>query len=184
MYTATFKRLIAGLAITLALLVALINSAAVKAEDNDSNYYYQAKSGDTLTSIAKSFGMTIEKLLLANPQITDPNILLRGQVIKIPAGRSENALLPNPPKGRLIHWQLERTGRRIERSEHYYLARSGDTLTGIARKYGVSLEKLLLVNPQIEDENKLYRGELVKIPDGRSETAPPFYQTPPDKSSK
>jgi len=166
------------LAAVLALAAALAVSAPALAAENDGTAPYRVLHGDTLTKIAARFGLSVENLLLANPQIKDPNLILTGQVITLPAGRSEG-LPAAAPKGRLIHWQLERAGRVIDRSEHFYLVRSGDTLTGIARKYGVTLEKLLSVNPQIEDPNILFRGELVKIPDGRSETAPPFYQTPP-----
>lgn len=178
MSASRIKRTLSLLAILLALVVALMNSATVQAADNDGTAPYRVQNGDTLTKIANRFGLTVEKLLLANPQIKDPNLLLTGQVITLPAGRSEG-LLAAAPQGRLIHWQLERNGRVIDKEEGYYLARSGDTLIGIARKYGVTLERLLQVNPQIEDPNKLYRGELVKIPSGRSENAPPFYQTPP-----
>ena len=178
MFAATTKRVLTLLAIALVLGVALMNSAAVRAAENDGNYYYQAKSGDSLTSIAKMFGMTLEKVMLANPQIKDPNLILSGQVITIPAGRAETLLANGSAHGRLIHWQLERQGQRIERSDHYYLVKNGDTLTGIAKKYGVSLEKLLSVNPQIDDQNKLYRGELVKIPEGRSESRPTLLPDP------
>ncbi len=177
MSASSIKRIVSFLAIALVMVVALMNSSPVQAAENDGTALYRVLNGDTLTKIANRFGLTVEKLLLANPQIKDPNVLLTGQMIILPSGRSEG--LQPAPKGRLIHWQLERNGRVIDKEEGYYLARSGDTLIGIARKYGVTLERLLAVNPQIEDANKLYRGELIKIPSGRSENAPPFYQTPP-----
>jgi len=179
----TAKWILSILAITLVLGIALMSSAPVQAADNDGTAPYQIRNGDNLTKIARRFGLTVDQLMLANPQITDPNRILTGTTLTLPPGRSEG-LSDREPEGRLIHWQLERDGRRIERSEHFYLARSGDSLIGIARKYGVPFENLMAVNPQIDDANVLFRGELVKIPDGRSETAPPFYQTPPDRSSK
>jgi morphogenetic protein associated with SpoVID len=43
------------------------------------------KSGDTLSQIAKSKGMTLKSLLAANPQIKNANQIRVGQTIKIPA---------------------------------------------------------------------------------------------------
>lgn len=45
---------------------------------------YTVKAGDTLTAIAKANGTTVDALLKANPQITNPNLIKVGQVIKIP----------------------------------------------------------------------------------------------------
>ncbi len=49
---------------------------------------YTVKKGDTLTSIAKKYGTTVQALLEANPQIKNPNLIKVGQVIKIP-GKEE-----------------------------------------------------------------------------------------------
>lgn len=45
---------------------------------------YIVKSGDTLSKIAASFGLTVEDLLAVNPQITDPNSIQIGDEIVIP----------------------------------------------------------------------------------------------------
>lgn len=51
---------------------------------------YTVKKGDTLTSIAKKYGTTVQALLAANPQITNPNLIKVGQVIRIPGKEEEN----------------------------------------------------------------------------------------------
>ena len=45
---------------------------------------YTIKKGDTLSKIAKSFGVTAQQILTANPQIKDPNKIKIGDVITIP----------------------------------------------------------------------------------------------------
>lgn len=50
---------------------------------------YVVQPGDTLFKIAMRFGTTVDAILAANPEITDPNVIFPGQKILIPA----------PPKG-------------------------------------------------------------------------------------
>ena len=45
---------------------------------------YRIKNGDTLGKIAKRFDVTVGDILAANPQITDPDHIVPGQVITIP----------------------------------------------------------------------------------------------------
>lgn len=50
---------------------------------------YTVKKGDTLSAIAKKYGITLEALLKANPQIKNPNLIKIGQVINIPGKEEE-----------------------------------------------------------------------------------------------
>ena len=50
---------------------------------------YIVQPGDTLFKIAQRFGTTVDAIVAANPEITDPNMIFPGQKILIPA----------PPKG-------------------------------------------------------------------------------------
>jgi len=45
---------------------------------------YVIQKGDTLSSIARKFNVTVEAILAVNPQITNPNIIFAGRTIKIP----------------------------------------------------------------------------------------------------
>ena len=45
-----------------------------------------------------------------------------------------------------------------------YIVRKGDTLWGIAKKYGVSLTALISANPQIRNPNLIYPGDEVRLP--------------------
>ena len=56
---------------------------------------YKIKSGDTLSQIAKSKGITLKSLLAANPSIKNANRIRVGQSIKIPSGDKSS----NPYKG-------------------------------------------------------------------------------------
>src|SRR5512139_261614 len=57
---------------------------------------YTIKSGDSLSKIAKRFGLRLADLLIANPDIDDPNRIRVGQRISIPEGTATPAV-PEPP---------------------------------------------------------------------------------------
>jgi LysM repeat protein len=171
-------------AAALALLaVALFQASPVFAAQSDGTAEYTVRSGDTLTSIADQYGLTVQSIVDANRSITDPNLILRNQVITLPVGRSEG-VSPSERNARSYAWMLERDGRRVSSDDRMYLVRSGDTLNRIANAYGIAEERLLAVNPQLAENNQLFRGELIRIPYGLAEKAPSFYQTPADTSSR
>jgi LysM repeat protein len=63
-----------------------------------SGFYYTVQRGDSLFLIGRRFGVTVQQLLQANPQITNPNLIYVGQVICIPrAGVGE----PEAPGGNI-----------------------------------------------------------------------------------
>jgi LysM repeat protein len=45
---------------------------------------YTVKAGDTLSRIAGKYGLTVEQIVKANPQIKDPNKLALGDQLVIP----------------------------------------------------------------------------------------------------
>lgn len=67
---------------------------------------YTVKPGDTLSKIAKLNGCSMDQLLKANPQITDPNRIKVGDVVTLPNGLSDLTtdntkplpqIMPTPP---------------------------------------------------------------------------------------
>lgn len=102
---------------------------------------YTVKSGDTMFMIAKHFGITLQSLINANPQISDPNLIFPGQIICIPVSGPAFC-----PQGKI------------------YRVVKGDTMYEIAKRFGVTLEALILANPQIKDPNRIFPGEEICIP--------------------
>ena len=45
---------------------------------------YRIKSGDSLAKIANRFGVTVQDILNANPDISNPNSIFVGQIIIVP----------------------------------------------------------------------------------------------------
>lgn len=98
---------------------------------------YTVQSGDTLYAIARRYGVTVDQILQSNPDITDPASIYPGQVINIPS-----------PGGEV------------------YTVRAGDSLYAIARRYGVTVERILASNPQITNPAEIYPGQMIVIPTG------------------
>ncbi|MFC4763274.1 LysM peptidoglycan-binding domain-containing protein [Dyella koreensis] len=107
---------------------------------------YTVRSGDSLSGIAASHGVSLSALEAANPQISNPNRIYPGQVIHIPGGSGGSAAPAPKP------------------ASHDYTVRSGDTLSGIASRNGVSLAALERANPQISNPNRISVGQVIHIP--------------------
>jgi LysM repeat protein len=76
---------------------------------------------------------TVDALLKANPQITNPNLIYLGQAITIPSGASS------------------------------YIVQKGDTLRIIANKFGTSVDVLLSLNPNVKNANLIYVGQVLNV---------------------
>lgn len=98
---------------------------------------HTVKPGDTLYSIARSYSIDYQRLMMLNG-ITDPNSITVGQEICIPH---------IPAKG-------------------FHTIAAGDTLYGISKNYSVSLASLMSCNPGIDPYN-LQVGSTLNIPSGQ-----------------
>lgn len=108
----------------------------------EGTFEYTVVKGDTLFVIAKKFEVSLDELIEANPQIPDPAQIQPGQVICIPKQKKHTC-----PEGTFA-----------------YTVQPGDTFFTIAKRYQVSLDKLIKVNPQIEDPSYIEPGDTLCIP--------------------
>ena len=102
-------------------------------------HYYYVQEGDTPAVIAGTFGVTVESLLQANG-MTLEGVLSVGMTLKIPS----SAVYPPP-------------------GDSTYIIQEGDTLEGIASRFGVQLQALLEVNNLFSDI-QLRVGQSLLIP--------------------
>ena len=59
--------------------------------------------------------------------------------------------------------ELENVAGGAYYSNDYYTIQSGDTLSGIAAKFGTSIANLMALNPQIKNPNLIYAGKTIRI---------------------
>ena len=107
-----------------------------KPTTNTSEVTYTVKKGDTLSGIANKYGTTYQELAKYN-NISNPNVISVGQVIKIP----------------------------IAKKEVTYTVKKGDTLSSIAAKYNTSWKDIYNDNKKIigSNPNQIKPGQVLKI---------------------
>lgn len=113
-------------------------------ENPNGNYnietiYYTVKRGDTLSEIASRYGTTVQEIAKIN-EIQNVNLIYPGQVLKITTNSSNHGSETNS------------TGKT------YYTIKRGDTLWGISRRYGVSVQNVISWN-NIQNPNLIYPGQ-------------------------
>ena len=109
-------------------------------EMNNEYTRYIIKYGDTLTSIAKRYGTTVNEIVQLN-NIQNPNVIYSGEELTLPLNEQSDV---NDMKHTI------------------YTVKYGDTLTIIARRYGTTIQNISELNG-IVDVNKIYVGEKLRI---------------------
>ena len=99
---------------------------------------YIVQAGDTLSEIAQRFGTTYQHLAAING-ISNPDIIHVGDRIVI-----DGVVSPQSS------------------DDEYYTIQPGDTLSGIAERYGTSYQYLAYING-ISDPNKIYVGDTIRV---------------------
>lgn len=107
-------------------------------------FAYTVQPGDSMFTIARKFGVSLDALIRANPQIPNPNLIFPGQTVCVPT--------TSPPPGGCPPGTFS------------YTVQPGDTMFNIARRFGVSLDALIRANPQIPNPNQIRPGQIVCVP--------------------
>jgi len=132
-------------AVLLTLALAPLARAPVQAQ-SACGPTYTVVEGDTLFSIARRCGLTVNQILAVNPGLSNPNRILVGQRLFLPPGAP--IVTPLPPVGPTL-----------------YVVRLGDTLFSIARLFGTTVNAILARNPGIIDPNYIQVGQTILIPE-------------------
>ncbi|MCB2295136.1 LysM peptidoglycan-binding domain-containing protein [Clostridium algoriphilum] len=105
---------------------------------------YTVKSGDCLSSIAKKCGLSLNNLRKANNKWNDS--IFSGQVLKLSVAAS---------------YTVKPTTQTTSNSLKTYTVKSGDSLSLIAKKCGLSLNNLRKANNKWNDS--IFPGQVLKI---------------------
>ncbi|WP_164507523.1 LysM peptidoglycan-binding domain-containing protein [Lacticaseibacillus songhuajiangensis] len=105
---------------------------------------YTVKSGDTLSEIAAAQNSTVDQLVNING-IKNKNLIMVGQQLKLSGATTKTA-----------------TTTTTTASKTTYTVVSGDTISGIATKTGVSAANLISYN-NLSNANMIYVGDVLKL---------------------
>jgi LysM repeat protein len=98
------------------------------------------KAGETLSGIAAKFHTTVAALVALN-HIANPNLILIGQLLKIPAAGAGHATAQAPQT---------------------HVVKAGDTLTKLAHDFHTSVERLVSLN-HLPDPDKIFVGQVLLV---------------------
>lgn len=118
--------------------------------------FYTVQSGDTLTSIAKKYSVSINQLKRAN-NIRRGRMLKVGIRLQIP-GNTENTSNDGAKRS------TASAKNKVALKTKYHVVRKGDNLASIADKYKVSLTSIQNSNKKL-NPSKLFVGAKIFIPD-------------------
>ncbi len=119
---------------------------------------YVVEQGQTVDTIAAICGTTTSAIYAANPGISAS--LYAGQTLTVPSinyNQSNN----NNYSGYYIY---NNYNYAAVNSNSTYIVQYGDTFSGIASRFGVSIYALWAANPNIWDINILYAGQVIHLP--------------------
>ncbi len=123
---------------------------------NTQDTTYTVQRGDTLYSIARRFGTTVQELVDIN-NISNPNLIFPGQVLRILTNSTVNGS------------ETRGTGDII------YTVQRGNTLSQIANTYGVTVSHIVEIN-DIENPNLIFPGEKLRITESNNQNLNPVVQ--------
>lgn len=145
---------------------------------------HEVKSGETLYSLSRKYGVTIADLQKANPGLTES--ILAGQILNIPrptegtitathpeeAGHQESLqLVPGGVQGGVesaTKRALLAEGEPMCKTMHE--VKKKETLYSISGLYGITIDELIAANPQLK-QGKLKKGTTICIPYTQAELA-------------
>jgi peptidoglycan DL-endopeptidase LytF len=170
------------------VLLAVVGVAGCIPEYVGEERVHIVEEGDTIASIADQYGVSVEALLAANPDI-DPDDPQPGQRLEIPDepgrvhvveegdtflsiseayGISVDALMEANPDADPEDLRVEQRLQIPEEPANTHVLREGDTLFLIAQQYDVSVDDLMAANPGITDHRDVQVGRRLVIPNGQA----------------
>lgn len=143
------KKLLTGIFLLIGVAVFAQPGTAPIKEMNGKRYYeHKVQEGNTLWGLQTMYGVPVEEIVAENPDLK--NGLKAGQNVYIPVTAESAQKMPTDT----------------------YKVKKGETLYGISKKFKVSIDDLMLLNPELEQGLK--KGQEIKVPVNETAVADPF----------
>ncbi len=125
-------------------------------------YYYETAKGESIYDIAAKLNVTKDEIIKNNPDAADG--ISDGMKLYFPVEKGSNV-----------------TAASVSAAKTHTVAQ-GETLYGLAKRYGTTVEELVAANPGTDDGIKT--GQVLTIPQGSSQPAPDANQQVKDAFSQ
>ena len=137
--------------------------------------YYTVQKGDNLTKIANKFGTTVAQLCAWN-NISNPNLIYVGQVLIVKKEKKQEPVETAPIQTQPVEPVIIKPEPTPEplTGDIYYVVKKGDTLSGIAKKYGTTVTQLKKWN-NIKNANLIVVGQKILV---KKQDTTPVQTTP------
>ncbi len=124
---------------------------------------YTIAEGDTMIAISAKFDVSVEEIQAANPGL-DVDSLQIDQVINIPQPAPSGAVLPTATVAAADLPAVPATVITAPiRGTVRYTIQQGDTLSGIAKRFGVTSGQIVAATPGLNPD-RLGIGQVINIP--------------------
>eukprot|EP00353_Schmidingerella_taraikaensis_P014274 CAMPEP_0185594452 /NCGR_PEP_ID=MMETSP0434-20130131/74945_1 /TAXON_ID=626734 ORGANISM="Favella taraikaensis, Strain Fe Narragansett Bay" /NCGR_SAMPLE_ID=MMETSP0434 /ASSEMBLY_ACC=CAM_ASM_000379 /LENGTH=215 /DNA_ID=CAMNT_0028221797 /DNA_START=43 /DNA_END=687 /DNA_ORIENTATION=+ len=116
--------------------------------DGKRYYVHKVQAGNTLWGLQQMYGVKVDEIMAANPELSDGLKIGTSVLVPIPGGTSA-------------------TVQEVETNK--YKVRKGETLYGLSRKFDTTVDELIRLNPELA-ETSLQKGQFIQVP-GKVEEA-------------
>lgn len=136
----------------------------------ENNRIYTVQRGDTFGEIAERFGMGVNELKRANPNVRDIRKIALGQKINIPGAKNQHTITAKAPvktvqvakkQSNIQNLANEAKEIKVQGTKEHTL-QQGETLYSIANRYGLSVDELQALNGNL-DPTTLKIGQKIRV---------------------
>ncbi len=137
-----------------ALVLVALSATAIQAQTNlprttisgHEFYYYQVENNESIYDIAAKLGVTKDEIIKNNPDASDG--IQNGMRLYFPVDKNDVSI------------------NQIPSDNDIHVVKEGETLYGLAKRYGVTVDDLIAMNPGSENGIKI--GQKLNIPMSRN----------------
>lgn len=129
-----------------------------KIQSNGDTIKYKVKKGDTIGSIAKRYETSVDEIKRLNG-FKKRKTLKKGQVIIVSSQNKENQQNNNTDKDTRKKKNKDSVKNAVSKT---YTVQKGDNLDKIAKKNGISLDKIREINKLAKDDN-IHPGQVIVV---------------------